>query len=68
MLVLGLGGTSKNPEIMEFGVSGLSHNEIGILLYQSEAENSINLLKVLFKYISTINGPKMAIFVSVFFL
>ena len=29
---------SQNQEIMEFGVLGLSNNEIGILLYQSEAE------------------------------
>ena len=38
MLVLGLGDWFENQEIMEFGVSGLSNNEIGILLYQSEAE------------------------------
>ena len=31
---------SKNPEIMEMRVSGFSNNEIGILSYQSEAENS----------------------------
>ena len=29
---------SKNQEIMEFGVLGFSNNEIGILLYQNEAE------------------------------
>ena len=29
---------SKNQKIMEFGVSGLSNNEIGILLDRSEAD------------------------------
>ena len=38
MLVLGLGDGFKNQEIMKMRVSGLSTNEIGILLYQSEAE------------------------------
>ena len=38
MLFAGLGGGFKNQEIMEFGFSGLSNNEIGIVLYQSEAD------------------------------
>ncbi len=28
----------QNPEIMEFGGSGVQKNKIGILLYQSEAD------------------------------
>ena len=37
---VGFGGldTSKNPEILEFGISGLENNEIRILLLQSEAD------------------------------
>ena len=46
---------------MEFGVLGVSNNEIGILLYQNEAEKMqkkwIKPLKVSFKYISPIFGP-----------
>ena len=38
MLVLGLGDGFKNQEIMKMRVSGLSSNEIGILLHQIEAE------------------------------
>ena len=60
MLAFGLGDTLKNQEIMEFRVSGLLDNEIGILSYRSQAEKSIKLLKVLFKYITPINGPKTA--------
>ena len=50
---------------MEFGVLGFSNNEIGILLYQSEAEKTTKLLKVLFKHIPPIFGPKIAIIISV---
>ena len=40
MMVLGLSNGFENKEIMEFGASGFENNEIGILLYQSEAEES----------------------------
>ena len=36
---------SKNQEIMEFGVSGLSNHEIGILLDQNEAEKINKAIK-----------------------
>ena len=45
MLVLGLGDGFKNQEIMEIRVSGLSNNEIGILLYQNEAEKINKAIK-----------------------
>ena len=64
-LVLGLGDGFKNPEIMEFAVLGFSNNEIRILLYQYGAEKSIKLLKLLFKYIFTINGPEMTIIIPI---
>ena len=38
MLVFGLGDGFKNPEIMKMKVSGLKKNGIGILVYQSEAD------------------------------
>ena len=38
MLVLGLGDGFKNQETMKFVVFGLQNNEIGIWLYQSEAD------------------------------
>ena len=45
MMVLGLGDGFKNQEIMKMKVSGLSNNEIGILLYQSEAEEIKKAIK-----------------------
>ena len=38
------------------------------LLYRSEAEKSIKLFKLLFKYIFTINDPKNAIIIPISFL
>ena len=38
MLVVGIGDGFNNQEIMGFGGLGFQNNEIGILLYQSEAE------------------------------
>ena len=40
MLVLRGLDTSKNPKIMKMKASGFSNNEIGILLYQIEAEKN----------------------------
>ena len=40
MLVLGLSDGFENNEIMDFLLLGLSNNEIGIFLYQCEAEKS----------------------------
>ena len=37
-LVLGLGDGFKNPEIIEMKIFGHSHKQIGVLLYQIEAE------------------------------
>ena len=51
MLVLGLGDGFKNQEIMRMRVSGLSNNEVSILLYQSEAGN----------------GPELAVNIPVMF-
>ena len=45
MLVLGLGDGFKNQEIMKMRVSGLSNDEIGVLLYQSEAETIDKAIK-----------------------
>ena len=45
MLVLGLGDGFKNQEIMDLGALGLSNNEIGILLYRSEAERNNKAIK-----------------------
>ena len=50
MLVLGLGDRFKHPAIMEFGVFGFLNNEIGILLYQSEAEKSYGAFWIIFSY------------------
>ena len=36
---------SKNQEIMEFEVLGFENNEIGILLYQNEAEKINKAIK-----------------------
>ncbi len=58
---------SENPQNHEHEGFGLLNNEIGILLYQIEAEKTITLLKVLFKYIFTMNGPKMAIIITINF-
>ena len=52
---------------MEFWDYDLSNNEIGILLDQNEAEKMIKILNILFEYIVTILGPKMAIIISVTF-
>ena len=38
MLVLGLGGGFKSPEIMGFGDFYFKNDEVGILLYQSGAD------------------------------
>ena len=65
MLVLGLGDGFKNPQIMEFGVLGLQNNESGFYYINLKRINSRKLLKVLFKHISPINGPKMAIIISI---
>ena len=42
--------TSKKPQIMEFGVWGLSNNEVGFLLYQSEAEKSYGAFWIILSY------------------
>ena len=44
------------------------NNKIGVLLSQIEAEKSIKLFKVLFKYISPIFGPKIAIIIAIIVL
>ena len=45
MLVLGLGDGFENQDIMNMRVSGLSNNEIGILLHQNEAEQINKAIK-----------------------
>ena len=45
MLVLGLGDGLKNQEIMKMMVWGLQNTEIGILLYQTEAEKINKAIK-----------------------
>ena len=52
---------------MELGVLGLSNNEIGIFLYQSEAEKTNQAIKPIFKYDYDINDPKFAIIITIFF-
>ena len=52
---------------MGFGVLGLSDNEIGILLYQSEAGKSSKLLIILLKYNFTRKRPTIAIICMVMF-
>ena len=44
-LVLGPGDGLKHYEIMKFGVAGLKNNEIGILLYQNEADENKKAIK-----------------------
>ena len=44
------------------------YNEIGIVLYQNEAEKTIKRLKVLFKCVFTKNGTTMTILIAIFFL
>ena len=72
-----------SPKINNVGVGGSGHvqkaqnhehegfgplkNEIGILLYQTEAD-VLKLFKVLFKYIFTIIGPRNATISLVTFL
>ena len=45
---------------MKMSSFDVQNNEIGILLYQSEAEKSIKPLNQLFKYNPTIKLPKNA--------
>ena len=48
MLVLAGLDTSKNPQIMKIRVWGFSNNEIGILLYQIEAEKHKKAVQSIF--------------------
>ena len=45
MLGLGALDTFKKPQIMTMSVLGLGNNEIGILLYQTEAEQINKAIK-----------------------
>ena len=59
MLVWGGLDTSQNPKIMKMMVLGLSIMKSGFYYTKMKEINSRKLLKVLSKYIVTINGPKI---------
>ena len=59
--------TSQNPQVMEFGVWGYKIMTSGFYCTNLEQTNSRKLLKVLFKHMSPINAPKMAILIPICF-